>query len=552
MLETPQSLRVTATNLAGVQNKQLRIKIPEGLNILEYPGMNGGAIPEEFQGLITGVIDAPIHKDSAGQPARFGEIVYTLSDNLGAISIDISLQVDRYRLYAQNVQLKQPIVTTLSYGDPAINVQSELAVQASMIKNFSLYFYMGVNSRKIAREAIECSGNGSALLNTYPFVPKSAVVTFKYPDQAVLEGVKYNIKPNGTVPSGSSIYVGPGGNGASIVADEANHEVRFYYGAQQIAGMGICLKFPADTGVANGEYKVYESAKATMYDDTEIDIPPSSYTLTLITSTPNRLVIENRTWAAGVSAMPGLTVMNSPRFMNYNPNAIDGQTIRYDFPEQLHIRAFSFPVEANPATSGRDFTVKYGLWNKPGETFTVVNKGAYQTYTDPILVFSPIALGLQEGDTVEWAEADVGPFPLGYQQFFSETAWGSPFWGSLDASEQPGVHSYTTHVTIKSTVPDGDGPQEFNVITNVSQPTVSLRLIFSVAANTDGSYIFAAGDEIKVSVQLTVFDYIIHMPLLLINKPDMFILIPPDMDIKQDSLTITQSGSSVLGARRVR
>jgi hypothetical protein len=158
-----------------------------------------------------------------------------------------------------------------------------------------------------------------------------------------------------------------------------------------------------------------------------------------------------------------------------------------------------------------------------------------------------VRLGLRTGEIIEWAEAEVGDFSADYQQEHS-TVSGCMIFGNIAPGAEIGT-TYAIPVTIR---PEGESvtaiPVEIvvNAVTTVDAPANAILLNVTMDLSRNGTYRYAAGEEIRVHAKLGFPPGTATGTIQRIANPDMYILLPKDVSIASESLMLTMSGRNVL------
>ncbi|MDR1569973.1 MAG: InlB B-repeat-containing protein [Oscillospiraceae bacterium] len=542
-LEQGQILSIRIANLKNITDKRLEIIIPEGLTVTNYPGMDGSELPSNLASWMSLAVDAPVTTwDELS--ARFGSIVYNINDGTDAIAFNVSIAGDPYRYHCPGTtpscinsqyKLPEPLQVILSSSAVGLEIKREITMSASATQ-----FTVGKSARShnillnatIWTSEYSLYGLSPTMFGASYLVPKSGVVTLTWPPEAKLVAVNSN-GANGEVPPLSDGDAQNTVSGADdhVVINSANRTATFYYSKHRLNPQ-LQLEFISGT---DGIYFIKHSYILTMYDDVVKTLNFNGDQVSLITKTGNRLTASTRTrTVATVDAnqLPGLTLVAETGFSNDNANPVTDQFVRFDIPLELHVRAFYFPKSA-----AGSITVKYKVWEDAEERETTGG-----IYGSGRILFTAQSLSLAEGEYIEWAEANVGDFPVSYRP--ADSTYNILFFGNIDLSI-PNSTLYIIKVTITSQK-DGDTEDPVAVDAKASSsntPSYYAGLKINITKNESGSYTYYPDDDIKVESTLSVSSY--YNSLQRMKNPDLFILLPKDVDLKPGSLTVKQGAGNV-------
>ncbi|GHV27532.1 hypothetical protein FACS18948_5060 [Clostridia bacterium] len=545
-------LRVSISDLDVMANKRLAITIPEGLRIVSYPGIEGTPLPPQLQPWITLENDAPVTARCAGadggNSARFGTFTYSIVDTVTALAVDIGFTMDPFVFYG-NMIMKSKIQIRVLQGGTQLNQHDiSIAVQAAshwrrLYINAGLEYFAGIGipltSWANGHYVSYVDGNEPAMCVKY------GSVTITYPANTTLDGVGYNIAPNGTPPGGETIYTGPGNNG-SITTNPGARTVTFYYQNSPIENPFLILTLTS--GNVGDKYDVNALFTFTEYDGTVTTYNQTLATFIVAEPFDNRLrVRDNGTETAPTDPNdpPGLSKITKVYFQNQLPLPLTNTLIRYTFPLDLHARVVEYPCLGDPAA----VTGRYKVFNDPAtRTLGPAIRHNVIGQSDTIF-FVPANIGLAPNEYLEWIEANVGGFPAPWTQ---HTSFPCNCYGFV----LPGTPNTTFYTTVRtSSADDANAPLSWTTPTNVvSTRTTALTIHSYVDRNASGEYSYAPGDTIHYRNEMAPnFDYTYYNPgdygtIQRVANPIVIILLPNDVDIQRGSLSLKFADGTIFGA----
>jgi uncharacterized repeat protein (TIGR02543 family) len=555
----PHIITITASNLNNNTNKYLHIIIPEGLTVANYPGMDSAEMPDNIKEFVSLSKPPDTHTNIINQTSYYGEIIYALTDLTEAATIELAVSVDRFRYYGGSIVLDDLIVKVTGDGD-GLPITKEVGITEKATAQFYIANSFA-SAVAVNREIPTTIGAGLPMYsllsigpnNMYspiPYVPKSAIVTFTYPKEMTLQKVLFTTAypPNGGLPANLPAEavecpVEKGGNG-SIAWDEpytsgADHHVYLNFAnSGHIGEPKITLQM--DDGTPGASYIVTQRVDYITWDDTPLSYTVTVYTVNVLASTahlPN--LLEMPTYAnqevyvplSASDKIPGLIGLMSMAFRNQKSVPITDQVIRYDFPLGLHVRGFEAPSIGAPKT------VTYETYEGTQRTLTGGNSAGNSR-----LRLAPAALGLLEGESIKWAEVNIGTFAAYFVQTASKenrvAVWGDP-----DNYES----TYTTTVTISTTSLDAPAePETYYIQTTISPVKKTAMFIDTVIVEPPSNNIFFTADPIKIKSVIYSDRYHFNAGNInLIKDPDIYILVPKNMHIEDGSIILKQGTNDV-------
>jgi hypothetical protein len=558
----PQVLSVIVADVAGIANKQVEITIPEGLTLVDYPGMNGTPLPENMTGFVTLGSEPAIIKDSENNESRFGTLIYNLETPTDGVKFDITVAVDQFKIYALSALLQNPITVVLKGSDASLPITRNINITVtadSLSRTFynnsdTIVMYVPLDTAVNSRSTTFTRRMSGQSISD---VPKSAVVTFTLPANAVLDGVYYNASrtPNGTVPPEdiANLYTGTTTNAAGKDHITVNGQtVKLYY--ENTRPYSVYLKIHFTSGNPGTNYDIRYQVTTTEYDGTTHTNPASPGVFSrfrLQSASNNRLEVTGASVTASteLDGVPlALTTVGRVVFKNTTADPVTNQIIRYDFPTDLHVRAFEFPH-----TTATPISVTYGVFtnaNPPNVVERTITDGTLLSTGTKRMLFSSAAasLNLAPGEFVKYAYANVGTLPVGFDMTTSSAATsGCMIYGNIDDGTPP--TTYKTDVTLSSADDANAAVTASSVVTVATGRSSYLIIIPTVTPNAAGKYMFAPGDDIHVmgdiEVASTTSFYGALGNIQTIKDPVAFIILPDGVDLDTGSVTLTQDGANV-------
>jgi len=542
-----KAVTVTVSGIGSeneVTGNVLRITVPEGMTITNYPGKDGN-MPEALAAFAS-VKTHPASTTIGGVTALYGTIEYNISDLAASIPFEIIIQPDQNRYYGPhtvNDVVKAELVNNLTPAAEPETVTVNAALTGAV--TFSSSSTNSVSEQYVKMDA-EVSTAGLSAYITKPSVTDSTVyakeytLSITYPAQAKLIGVTSSVATNG---NDSAVYNGVKG----ISHDEESRTLTFYYQNVRINSPSVSLKlqFREDLGAQQGSsYKLTKAYyEAVMYDGTKKEHTSNSpgYTITIVEDSD---VLELFTGSGTVAPVPvpgltagqpleGLTAVSRIRFSNSQGIQLDDQIVEYEFPEELNIRGFDLPAGSNLST-----TVNYRTTG--GEVRSANITG---TVNNRKVRVSPGMLGLQAGETLAWIQANCGSFPASYHQATS-TSEGCVMFGNLYTEYQDAGPFQMKH-RIYAEGTEKPAYKTATISTGQAQNTITMTGYASMLNDRTNGKVYTSGDTVPVWGTLNNYSGIYHGTIQRMKNPVIYVLIPEGMSVDRDKISITQGGTAV-------